>query len=531
MKKLWLALGLGVLLAVPLAAQDSLSAQVLRLLTRVNLWTAKNTYTGGIGITSATPVVTATTLYQVGGVLMWDGSAIQTAAVGAGTVTSVALSAPAIFSVAGSPITASGTLALSLATQLANAVWAGPTSGSAATPTFRALVDADVPDTISIAGAGNVTWGSVSKSGSSLADLATRSAADLTSGTLPDGRFPATLPSLSGANLTALSAAALGSGTIPDARMPGLSGDITTVPGTVATTLAVTGITAGAYGGSGNLLSLTVDAKGRITAIANVAAGTHALLSATHTDTLPGSVTRGDVIVGNSTPVWARVPRGTAGQVLRSDGTDVSWSNDGSGLTGLNATNASSGTLAVARGGTGLATAAANGQLLVGNGTGFTLATVTGTANQIVVTNGAGTITLATPQAIGTASTPQFARIGLGAGAHATALLNVSGGVIRHVEVDDGSSGAAKLIDWTLGNIHKLTLTADTTLTFTAPPAGTELTLRLYQDGTGSRLVTFPTIRWAGGSAPTLTTTGAKVDIIRCVYDNVSYFCDKSLNY
>ena len=62
---------------------------------------------------------------------------------GGGSVTSVALTAPAIFSVSGSPITASGTLALSLATQTANTVWAAP-SGSTGNPTFRALVYADV---------------------------------------------------------------------------------------------------------------------------------------------------------------------------------------------------------------------------------------------------------------------------------------------------------------------------------------------------------------------------------------------------
>ena len=64
---------------------------------------------------------------------------------GGGTLTSVALTAPAIFSVAGSPITTSGTIALTLANQNANLVWAGPASGPAAAPTFRALVAADFP--------------------------------------------------------------------------------------------------------------------------------------------------------------------------------------------------------------------------------------------------------------------------------------------------------------------------------------------------------------------------------------------------
>ena len=67
---------------------------------------------------------------------------------GTGTVTSVALSLPAIFSVSGSPVTGSGTLSATLATQTANYIWAGPTSGGAATPTFRAMVSADIPSAI-----------------------------------------------------------------------------------------------------------------------------------------------------------------------------------------------------------------------------------------------------------------------------------------------------------------------------------------------------------------------------------------------
>lgn len=66
---------------------------------------------------------------------------------GSGTVTSVALTAApsSIFDVSGSPITGSGTLALSMDNQSANTVLAGPSSGSAAAPAFRALVAADLP--------------------------------------------------------------------------------------------------------------------------------------------------------------------------------------------------------------------------------------------------------------------------------------------------------------------------------------------------------------------------------------------------
>jgi hypothetical protein len=63
---------------------------------------------------------------------------------GLGTVTSVALTAPSFISVSGSPITSAGTIALSLASQTANQVFAAP-NGSNGTPTFRSLVAADIP--------------------------------------------------------------------------------------------------------------------------------------------------------------------------------------------------------------------------------------------------------------------------------------------------------------------------------------------------------------------------------------------------
>lgn len=45
-------------------------------------------------------------------------------------------------------------------------------------------------------------------------------AGNLNAGTLPDARFPATLPAISGANLTNLDASDLASGSVPDARVP-----------------------------------------------------------------------------------------------------------------------------------------------------------------------------------------------------------------------------------------------------------------------------------------------------------------------
>jgi hypothetical protein len=99
-------------------------------------------YNTGSGATSfITAPTTASTYLQYNG----TGFAWASAA-GLGTVTSVALSLPSIFTVSGSPVTTSGTLTGTFNTQNANLVFAGPSSGVAATPTFRSLVSADIPN-------------------------------------------------------------------------------------------------------------------------------------------------------------------------------------------------------------------------------------------------------------------------------------------------------------------------------------------------------------------------------------------------
>lgn len=71
----------------------------------------------------------------------WEGGGSG----GGGTVTSVGMTVPTGFSVTGSPVTGSGTLAVSLDSQAKNKVLASPANASG-TPSFRALVAADIPD-------------------------------------------------------------------------------------------------------------------------------------------------------------------------------------------------------------------------------------------------------------------------------------------------------------------------------------------------------------------------------------------------
>lgn len=82
----------------------------------------------------------------------WSGSAwvnyTTIFSTASGTVTSVGLSdgsSSPIYTISGSPVTTSGTLTFSLSNESANTIFSGPSSGSAAQPSFRAQVLADLP--------------------------------------------------------------------------------------------------------------------------------------------------------------------------------------------------------------------------------------------------------------------------------------------------------------------------------------------------------------------------------------------------
>lgn len=64
------------------------------------------------------------------------------------------------------------------------------------------------------------------------------------------------------------------------------------------------------------------------------ALGPHKLLSLAHTDTLAATVVRGDIIVGNATPAWSRLPIGASGFVFTSNGVDATWAAPATTSTG-----------------------------------------------------------------------------------------------------------------------------------------------------------------------------------------------------
>ena len=158
----------------------------------------------------------------------------------------------------------------------------------------------------------------VANNGSNLTDL---NATQLTSGTVPDARFPATLPALNGSALTALNATQLTSGTVPDARFP------STLPAANGSNLTNLNATALA---TGTVANARLDAQ--LQDVAGLA-------------TTSGKIIQGDgsnfVLSAYTLPT----ADGTAGKVLTTNGSgavtfetptvgDITAVTAGSGLTG-----------------------------------------------------------------------------------------------------------------------------------------------------------------------------------------------------
>jgi hypothetical protein len=189
------------------------------------------------------------------------------------------------------------------------------------------------------------------------------------------------------------------------------------------------------------------------------------------------------------------------------------------------------GTLPIANGGTNTAGVPTNGQLLIGNGTGYTLATLTA-GSGITVTDGSGSITIASAVAFdypgagianstGTSWGTSYTVSGTGtvvALATAASLSAPQFTAYQETCTTVGTvSGATYNIDLSLSNIFDITLGNNVTFTFTNPPAsGTSksATIILRQDGTGNRLATFTNANFTDGVAPILSTGANQIDVL-----------------
>lgn len=99
-------------------------------------------------------------------------------------------------------------------------------------------------------------------------------------------------------------------------------------------------------------------------------------------------------------------------------------------------------------------------------------------------------------------------------------------------EYNNGTSSGTKNIDWNNAQKQYVTLGANTSFTFTAPPGPCNLLLRLVQDGTGGRTGSWPaSVKWPGGTAPTLSNGANSEDIVSFFYNGTDYYGVASLTF
>jgi hypothetical protein len=223
--------------------------------------------------------------------------------------------------------------------------------------------------------------------------------------------------------------------------------------------------------------------------------------------------------------------------------------------------------LPVANGGTGQ-TSYTDGQLLIGNSTGNTLTKATLSAGSgISITNGSGAITIAATGGTGTVTSVSVVSANGLAGTVAndtttpaitlstsvTGVLKGNGTAIsaavagtdyvtptgtetlsnktltnptvtNYVETRyTANSSTAITLDLANGTMQDITLTGSATITMPTATAGKSFIL-LLRSGSGSYTVTWSTVVWPGGTAPTVTTTASRLDIYSFFSDGTNWY-------
>jgi hypothetical protein len=97
--------------------------------------------------------------------------------------------------------------------------------------------------------------------------------------------------------------------------------------------------------------------------------------------------------------------------------------------------------------------------------------------------------------------------------------------VTNYVETPfSANSSTAITLDLTNGTVQIITLTGNATITMPTATSGKSFIMFLKQDGTGSRTVTWSTVKWAGGTAPTITSTASRQDILSFFADGTNWY-------
>ena len=403
---------------------------------------------------------------------------------------------------------------------------------------------------------------SISGSGSTAigqAEYASLDANDLGEGTVPDARFPSTLPALNGSALTDLNGSNIASGTIAAARVATLNQD------TTGSSASCTGnaATATALANARTIAGVSFDGTSNISlnnnAITNGAGYITSTLTQEQVEDFVGGMVTGNTETGIT--VTYQDSDGTLDFVVASqtdnnftttlknklDGIESGATADQSksDIDALGIAASTAATLATARNIGGVSfNGSANIDLPGVNSSGNqdtsgnaatataleTARTIAGVSfdgsanislNNNAITNGAGYITSAdggNAATLDSLDSTSFLRAD--AADSGTGLLTLSGGLALSGQVGAAITAASdgSIITLDLGaNTHQ-SVTLGGNRTFAAPSnqtVGQSGSIFITQDGTGSRTASFNSaFKFVGGTAPTLSTAANAVDRI-----------------
>lgn len=183
-----------------------------------------------------------------------------------------------------------------------------------------------------------------------------------------------------------------------------------------------------------------------------------------------------------------------------------------------------SGPITATQGGTGQTSLTAN-NVVLGNGTGTVLFVAPGTTGNVLVSNG---LTWTSNAAVAGGFPLTLGNTSIAASSTTSSvgnltLANTTVTLYTESVVAIGNSGTSKTLDLTSGTVQTVTMTGNCTFTMPTATAGRSFIL-IVSTGAGGFTGTFTSVKWPNNTAPTLTTTATRWDILTFVADGTNWY-------